>query len=297
MVSRQAAGVGQAARSQNAHLGAFLELPGGTRIPLLKMLSDIELDTTQSHTLAISWDESFIKFYIDGELVDVTADHRAHFEQAQKLLAHRAAPFSPVQVSDQQSVKGLQYFSAALSDSQVAAVSKSLAAPVASRSLQSAPIAPLAMMVETSGDVQLLEQEDFLSEYRYAVDITGGAQTLAIGYRDLIFDQTAQHQIKDAFEIALVDGEGNPLTDTIGAGRDAFFNWTEGQGPVWVDGVGHDPVEEVIGVDVSHLAQGQEAYVVVRLINNDSDTGTSVTIRTAQQTQHHVLWGIDEDDG
>src|SRR5262249_54964750 len=44
------------------------------------------------------------------------------------------------------------------------------------------------------------------------------------------FDRTAAGRMGDAFEAALLDAAGQPLTHTV-AGSDAFFNLTEGQQP------------------------------------------------------------------
>ena len=48
-------------------------------------------------------------------------------------------------------------------------------------------------------------------------------------YADLSFDTSRYGTIKDAFEASLLDASGQTLVHTIGAGRDAFFNITEGQ--------------------------------------------------------------------
>jgi YbbR domain-containing protein len=43
----------------------------------------------------------------------------------------------------------------------------------------------------------------------------------------LNFDTTDPDSINDAFEVALVDAQGNSLIHTIQPNRDAFFNITE----------------------------------------------------------------------
>src|SRR5262249_26052095 len=87
------------------------------------------------------------------------------------------------------------------------------------------------------------------------------------------------------FEAALLDDEGRPLTHTIGPGRDAFFNLTEGQAPVGATGVTISG--QRVKLDVSNLvpATGTPPPVklVFRLVNNDNDTNTKVRIIGGQE--------------
>ena len=76
---------------------------------------------------------------------------------------------------------------------------------------------------------------------------------LSITFENPSFDATATNQIRDAFEVAVVDELGRPLTYTVQGGSgivaatqsqpdafpvnpDAFFNLTQGQEPAWAPG-------------------------------------------------------------
>ncbi|NLF73657.1 MAG: tandem-95 repeat protein, partial [Candidatus Anammoximicrobium sp.] len=93
------------------------------------------------------------------------------------------------------------------------------------------------------------------------------------------FDETSQGFIKDAFEVALLDEAGQPLVPPFRQGRDAYFNWTEGE-----DGLYVQPAVEYSGqelsVNLSGLEAGSTARLVFRLINEDGDTGSEVIIDT-----------------
>jgi hypothetical protein len=80
----------------------------------------------------------------------------------------------------------------------------------------------------------------------------------------------------DAFEAALVDAQGNPLVLPIAGSHDAFFNITQGQQPVL--GANAQQTDNTVSVDLAHIPAGTAATLVVRLVNNDADTGT---VRTA----------------
>ncbi len=91
---------------------------------------------------------------------------------------------------------------------------------------------------------------------------------LAFSYEDLQFDTDDPDSINDAFELALVDANGESLVPTIGTGRDAFFNVTEGEGPQLAEGVGM-LADGTVVVDISHLVPGTQPQLIARLVNND----------------------------
>ena len=99
---------------------------------------------------------------------------------------------------------------------------------------------------------------------------------LQFSFDELNFDLTDEAFVNDAFEVALVGADGNSLIDTFADGRDAFFNVTEGLEAVSGDGVTVDG--NVVTVGLNGLKVGTEATVVFRLVNDDSDTQTSVQI-------------------
>src|SRR5207245_258655 len=82
------------------------------------------------------------------------------------------------------------------------------------------------------------------------------------------------------FEASLTDANGNSLLLPIAASRDAFLNITEGQAPVL------SPNARLAGgtvdMDLSHIPAGTQAFLRIRLVNNDSDTSTSVHLSDPQ---------------
>jgi RHS repeat-associated protein len=124
------------------------------------------------------------------------------------------------------------------------------------------------------------EGDSFDVTLRRTFTIPADASFLTFAYSDLAFDTTSQGEMKDAFEAALVDGSGSPLVHTIAGSRDAFFNVTEGQ----VAALGNDATADgqTVSVDLSQIPAGTEATLIFRLVNNDSDVNTSVTLDDVQ---------------
>jgi RHS repeat-associated protein/fibro-slime domain-containing protein len=118
-------------------------------------------------------------------------------------------------------------------------------------------------------------------------------KAIAFSYRAISFDTDDTASINDAFELALLDQQGNSLVPTIDVGRDSFFNFTEGEQPLLAPGAILVGATTVV-VDISNLTPGIEAELVTRLVNNDgvpggvndgTDTETSVFL----QEQVHFL--------
>ncbi|MBI3467961.1 MAG: tandem-95 repeat protein [Planctomycetes bacterium] len=101
--------------------------------------------------------------------------------------------------------------------------------------------------------------------------------SLSFTYDQLSFDTTDPALINDAFEVALLDEDGNPLVPTFTTGRDAFFNITEGL-PAAFDASAVTILGATVIVAMTHIAPGTAATLVFRLVNNDSDTASTVTI-------------------
>lgn len=94
---------------------------------------------------------------------------------------------------------------------------------------------------------------------------------------DPIFDNFDTDSINDAFEVALVDKDGNSLVHTIAKGRDAFFNLTEGENAALGAGASYDDTTKTISLNLTGVLAGN-ANLIFRLVNNDSDTTTNVKI-------------------
>ncbi len=123
--------------------------------------------------------------------------------------------------------------------------------------------------------VALTEATNFLTTFHKTFTVPAQASHLEFTYDTLNFDTRANF-IKDAFEAALLGADGNPLVLPITGARDAFLNVTEGRPPVFGPNVQvHDGT---VDVDLTHVAAGTQATLEVRLVNNDSDTTTTVHI-------------------
>lgn len=110
---------------------------------------------------------------------------------------------------------------------------------------------------------------------------TNGPLALQFTFSAPAFDHTTTNAIKDAFEAALVDDQGNPLTYLTADSHDAFFNISDGQPPTLASGVTLTPLNpqlSTVSLDLSHLFPGQDCRLIFRLINNDRDRATSVRI-------------------
>jgi Bacterial Ig-like domain/Putative Ig domain/Cadherin domain len=105
------------------------------------------------------------------------------------------------------------------------------------------------------------------------VGATGG--TLSFKLAEVNFDRTDTRGINDALEIALVDANGQSLVLPFQNGRDAFFNWTEGENILTGESARYDAATGMVTLDLSDVAAGA-AHLIFRLVNDDSDTTTSV---------------------
>ncbi len=131
--------------------------------------------------------------------------------------------------------------------------------------------------IGVQGDsVVLREGDSFQVALERTFVIPAGAASLIFMYDNLSFDTSSVGTIKDAFEASLVDPSGQSLVHTIGAGRDVYFNISEGQPAV----VGSDATlsGQTVTLNLSGVFAGTTATLVIRLVNNDTDHNTSVAI-------------------
>jgi RHS repeat-associated protein len=131
----------------------------------------------------------------------------------------------------------------------------------------------------TNDSILLQENSIFAQKYQQNISITAASSFLSFAYNDLTFDTTDPDSINDAFEVALVDAQGNSLIHTIQPNRDAFFNITEDQPSALASGVSIAGM--TIKVNLTGVTPG-DATLIFRLVNNDSDTQTSVRIKNIQ---------------
>jgi RHS repeat-associated protein len=123
----------------------------------------------------------------------------------------------------------------------------------------------------------LTEGDSFYVGIEAAFTAPADAAALRFVFDPISFDPSDAAGINDALEIALLDENGVPLTQGFAPGRDAAFNLTEGLPAASGPGVVVNGNEILLGL--GGLAAGTRGKIVVRFINNDSDTGTSVTLR------------------
>lgn len=152
----------------------------------------------------------------------------------------------------------------------------------------------------TGGSAVLREGNSFLVTLEREVVIPGDPVAIEFIYI-ASFDTTDPDSIKDAFEVALLDSDGYSLVGTFTAQRDAYFNLTEDLPAALGEGVAHTAVSQghQVTLDISNAPSGTEATLTFRLVNNDTDTETTVTILsvdiTSQATPPSVTIGLLND--
>ncbi|WP_460203034.1 Ig-like domain-containing protein, partial [Scytonema sp. NUACC21] len=128
-----------------------------------------------------------------------------------------------------------------------------------------------------NSDSPLVEETNFTAKSE--VNFTTGATPSFISFKiDPKFDNQDPNSINDAFEVALVDVNGNSLVHTVASGRDAFFNWTEGEEIALGAGTSYDATDRTVSLNLTGITPNTDAKLVFRLVNNDGDTTTSVRI-------------------
>ena len=132
--------------------------------------------------------------------------------------------------------------------------------------------------------ITLVENDDFLSTQSRA--ITVGPDVNSVSFQFTPEFDTEADFVNDAFEVALVDSEGQSLLHTFNQDRDAFFNLTEGEDSV--ASVNTIQTGDTVTVDLSHIAEGTVANLVFRLVNNDGDTQSRVTITNIETSANEI---------
>jgi RHS repeat-associated protein len=106
--------------------------------------------------------------------------------------------------------------------------------------------------------------------------IPSSPSAIQFTYQKLTFDTQDPSFINDAFEVALLDQDGNTLVAPFAAGKDAIFNATESMESRSATGILVNGNSVTIGLN--GLPIGTPAKIAFRLVNNDSDRATSVQI-------------------
>ncbi len=130
---------------------------------------------------------------------------------------------------------------------------------------------------------RLVEGDSYASQLSATITVPDMNSALRVHFAAPTFDTTSLNSIRDAFEILVLDATGKPLTFPYDVKRDASFNWSESVQPA--AGVGTQtniqPASQVSNAtfNLTGIEPGTAIRVVVRLVNNDSDTTSGVTIR------------------
>ncbi|MBF2067245.1 MAG: putative Ig domain-containing protein [Calothrix sp. C42_A2020_038] len=124
--------------------------------------------------------------------------------------------------------------------------------------------------------ITLAEQTNFVPQRSFPLVVPAYPSILSFKI-DPTFDLNDLKSINDAFEVALVDKDGNSIVHTIAKGRDAFFNLTEGEGAATGAGASYNATTRTVSLNLMGVKPG-EAQLIFRLVNNDSDTTTNVKI-------------------
>lgn len=131
----------------------------------------------------------------------------------------------------------------------------------------------------TSGSAILHEGDSFLVTLDRGFTVPQSHGFLTFRYTDLNFDTSDPDSINDAFEALLFDDQGHSLVHTFAQSRDAFFNVTEGEpAALGTETTLTGTDIKTVTVDLSQVTAGTHATLQFRLVNNDSDTQTSVHI-------------------
>jgi RHS repeat-associated protein len=130
-----------------------------------------------------------------------------------------------------------------------------------------------------SSMAKLTEGNSFTLAISKPFTVPASPTLLTFEYDDLNFDTSSTGLIKDAFEAAFVNDQGQPLVLPYASGHDAFFNLTEGQTAALASGVTVNGGQ--VTVDLSSVPAGSTGHLVLRLVNNDTDVTTNVEICAA----------------
>ncbi len=129
------------------------------------------------------------------------------------------------------------------------------------------------------GSAVLREGNSYLVGLEQSFTVPANPAPLVFRYTELSFDTADTASMHDAFEASLVDAQGHTLVQPFAAGRDAFFNISEGTDTAVGRGSSEAGTDvRTVTLDLSGVAAGTVATVRFRLVNNDHDTNTSVRI-------------------
>lgn len=138
-------------------------------------------------------------------------------------------------------------------------------------------------VVSSSCSPKLIEGDSLFTELSQTITLPDNNSSLRVSYEAPAFDTSSLQTMRDAFEIALLDVSGQPLTLPFALDHEASFNWSEGTAPI--AGVSTQSVTLQPGsvstatFNLAGLPAGTQVQVVTRLVNNDLDENSSVVLR------------------
>jgi RHS repeat-associated protein len=129
----------------------------------------------------------------------------------------------------------------------------------------------------TNSDFVLTAGNSFDTGMEHSFVIPSQPNILTFSYSGLSFGTPGGVGANAAFEAAFADSQGNTLVSTIGTGRNAFFNVSNGQSPAL--GAGTSLLSGgTVDLDISKLFPGTTGTLILRLVNNDGDGAATVSI-------------------
>ena len=130
---------------------------------------------------------------------------------------------------------------------------------------------------------RLVEGDSYSSQLSATVKVTDSSSAVRVQFSAPVFDVASQNSIRDAVEILVLDEAGQILTLPFDFKRDASFNWTESlpatAGPGTQTTLQSPDQVSTATFNLTGVPAGTNVQVIVRLINNDSDHTSNVTIR------------------
>ncbi len=135
-------------------------------------------------------------------------------------------------------------------------------------------------VVSSPTSLVLKEEQNFMVSAGVEGTVPAIDSVLSFIIDELYFDTSDPASINDALEATLLGKNGEVLIDPHGNDRDSFLNMTEEQSPCFSPNVKWEGNK--VSVDLKNLQPGTEFRLYFRLVNNDRDTETSVSIRYLQ---------------
>ncbi len=136
-------------------------------------------------------------------------------------------------------------------------------------------------VIAQSGFAQLVENESFLVSANQDIVIPANPQTIEVDLLSIGLEDPAGG-IPDAFEISILDADGNSLLPTFRPDATSVFNVNPGDEVSLATGVTFDGT--TVSIDISSIPEGTEATLYLDLIGNGPGNGSTVTFDNVRVT-------------